>query len=373
MDPSFSRPNGIPYPAAWKDRIRNYFIGFTELSLDTEPISAHFSGFLGEQEMASIEAQILSEIDSPFFAFDDIVVINLDSNTDRWNQMQKRLECLGIAERVRRISAVETTDSHHIGCALSHRKAVASAERYGYQSILVFEDDAIFLEDAIENLRPNVAELLLRPWKVFHLGGHRWDTEFPKAEGCSTLEGPCPELTTSHAVAYHRRFFATLLRELPATRKGMKDWIKHEHAIDMYLRHANERYVCSPSISSQTALLPQERKADRTRFTLGDVSPRHQGGEDKAHVAGPNSHVGKPGEHTGAELSGNSRYRLRKGLKIEVSGKEVFVPLDPRATPGEIERHCCSGPAAYGVGARHGRSLRPPAGGLSRVKDSHGQ
>lgn len=38
----FSRPNGVPFPLTLENKIKNYFIGFEELKLDTAPIYDHF-------------------------------------------------------------------------------------------------------------------------------------------------------------------------------------------------------------------------------------------------------------------------------------------------------------------------------------------
>jgi hypothetical protein len=45
----FARPLGTPYPNRWEERIRNYFVGFTELGLDTAPMEAHFAELLGAE------------------------------------------------------------------------------------------------------------------------------------------------------------------------------------------------------------------------------------------------------------------------------------------------------------------------------------
>lgn len=38
----FGRPNGVTYPLWMKEKVKNYFIGFDELGLDTEQIYEHF-------------------------------------------------------------------------------------------------------------------------------------------------------------------------------------------------------------------------------------------------------------------------------------------------------------------------------------------
>lgn len=47
----FARPNGIPYPNIWEERIRNYVIGHRENGLDEEPIKEHFYQIIGKEKV----------------------------------------------------------------------------------------------------------------------------------------------------------------------------------------------------------------------------------------------------------------------------------------------------------------------------------
>jgi hypothetical protein len=67
--------------------------------------------------------------------------------------MGTRFEQLGIAGRVRRIPAMDTPDDRDIGRALSHRRALELARRENLDSVLVIEDDAVFLQGATWVLR----------------------------------------------------------------------------------------------------------------------------------------------------------------------------------------------------------------------------
>lgn len=59
----FNRPFRLPYVNRWEDRMRNYFIGFTELGLDTAYMEAHFADLLGEETAARILADIRRELE----------------------------------------------------------------------------------------------------------------------------------------------------------------------------------------------------------------------------------------------------------------------------------------------------------------------
>ena len=56
----FQRPRGVQYPLDISDRIRNYFIGFLELGLDTQEITDHFAKTAPDVDCASL----LSEAES---------------------------------------------------------------------------------------------------------------------------------------------------------------------------------------------------------------------------------------------------------------------------------------------------------------------
>jgi hypothetical protein len=303
----FARPDGFSYPNSWSDRIRNYLIGFRELGLDQTPVIDHFREHVGTAAADAMVREVHRELESPFFEFDAIYCINLDSATGRWKAMERRLQCLGIAHRVRRFSAIETPESHHIGCALSHRAIVERAERMGWRNVLVIEDDAIFLEDTLDHLRRSVGELVTQDWNVFHLGGHRWGRDFPKAEGCSFLLSPCAALTCTQVVAYNRSVFPKILEDLPADQDGMREWIKTHHAIDIYLRAMGKRFLSYPSVASQPALLEQEDTEYRDRFTLGSTGPKPE---------------------SPALLTGECALRLHPDIDVAVSGDEI-VFSDP--------------------------------------------
>lgn len=57
----FNRPLGVPYPASWEKRIRNYIIGWTELGLDTESIREHFGTIIGQAETDLVFSEVARE------------------------------------------------------------------------------------------------------------------------------------------------------------------------------------------------------------------------------------------------------------------------------------------------------------------------
>ncbi len=276
----FNRPSGTQYPNTLRDRLRNYLIGHEELALDPEPCIAHFLEHmkaelvdLDTEYIEALPGEIRQELSNPLLYFDAVYCINLESATERRQEMQRRLELLGVADRVRWFAAVETPDSHHVGCALSHRAILEQARKHGLENVLVFEDDAIFLDDALECLSKSVAELRAQDWNTFQLGGHRWGEDFPDAPGCSFLQDLQQGLSCTHAIAYNRPVFGKILDDLPKEVEDMEKWLETYKGIDQYLNGIGKRFLCRPIVASQLTLLDQEDAEYRDRFTLGDFEP----------------------------------------------------------------------------------------------------
>ena len=268
----FARPLGVPYRNTWEDRIFNYMVGFSELGLDTQPVREHFLEHLGQGSGDRIFEAIEQEMQSPLFFFDAIYCITLDPDGPRYQKMRQRFRALGIEHRVRAFRAIATPDNHHVGCALSHRAVIAQASRLRLNNVLVFEDDALFHLEALSLLAQSIAELRRQDWRLFYLGGHRWDIDHPLAEGCQALrqanaQGP----TCTHALAYHSAIFPHLLAELPDTIEGMADWLVKYKGIDQYLRRLEGVYLAEPVVATQVELLPQEAPEHRGSFTLGEA------------------------------------------------------------------------------------------------------
>jgi hypothetical protein len=258
----FARPHGIPYPACWEERIRNYLLTFDELGLDPEPVASHFESLLGAEAGGAAVEAARREIAGPFHFFEAIYCINLDREPERWEEAIRRFEQLGIAARVRRFPAIDTPENHHIGCALSHRAVIEEARRYGLKNVLVFEDDAIFAPDALERLGESVAELRRQEWQLLYLGGCAWGQAFEKAAGCRHLEVP-QGLTCTHAIAYHESVYERILATVPETPTETALWLKKECGIDQYYAMHLDciKLVTSPVVSSQPSILPLESRA----------------------------------------------------------------------------------------------------------------
>ncbi len=195
----------------------------------------------------------------PFACFDAIFCLNLDSETGRWREATRRHARLGIASRVERFPGIATPDNPHRGIAMSFRGMIAEARRRGSERLLVLEDDAVFLDEAVAVMRTAAAELASVEWDVCYLGACVWSQEFPFL-GDSTVLQACGPVTCTHAVAFHRRAYDRLLAEIPAQEDEVERWLEGVFAIDQYLsrRIADGTYravITSPRVASQPNLL----------------------------------------------------------------------------------------------------------------------
>ncbi len=262
----FDKPFGVTYPTEWETRIRNYMIGFDELNLDQQPILDYYSEHIGEKFAETAYSDAKREIANPFHYFDAIYCINVDSDSRRWAEMVGRFSLLRIENRVVRFSAIETTNNHHIGCALSHREIIRQSKYQGFENVLVFEDDALFRNDLPNRLQLSLAELKTVDWNLFYLGGYQRGSDDRKIEGLSYLQS-AKSLTSTHAIAYSYRIYDTILNDIPENYRGAEVWLKSEYGIDQYLTNSiDQGYLCNPPVATQIEILEGEDELARERF-----------------------------------------------------------------------------------------------------------
>lgn len=118
---------------------------------------------------------------SPFDFFDKIYCINLPKSTDRWSKAQTQFSKVGIADRVEKIWAEPPHDKIFVptlkfpkgemGVSLSQTKVLVHAIASQATNVLIFEDDVVFTDDAIDRLNEFMMELP-SDWDIMFLGGN---------------------------------------------------------------------------------------------------------------------------------------------------------------------------------------------------------
>ena len=165
-------------------------------------------------------------MNNPFDFFDKIFYVNLDARTDRKEMMEAQFAKYDL--NVERFSAINLTPEQNSdmlkrgcnfyddsrpeyaprikSCTLSHLSILFRARLMNYDNILIFEDDAQFDENIIEDLANCVEELKNVNWDMFYLGCH--PLEFFKE---SEVLGRVLRCTTTHAYAVNKRFINKLI------------------------------------------------------------------------------------------------------------------------------------------------------------------
>jgi GR25 family glycosyltransferase involved in LPS biosynthesis len=123
-----------------------------------------------------------------FNYFDMVYYINLNSRPDRREQFERRATEAGISQFIRfpaihlsmeeanalpNITKHDGDDNRHlkVSSSLSHFAVIADAKKCGYESILIFEDDAVFVDEFEEKIKPVVDELKeITDWDLVYFG-----------------------------------------------------------------------------------------------------------------------------------------------------------------------------------------------------------
>lgn len=222
-----------------------------------------------------------------FSSIDAILVINLKHRTDRWKRISRMLSDRGVLDRVLRIEAVEGKDLPGLGarpwfrkdssetllrmkagaagCCLSHRKAIETAQKKGFNRVLVLEDDANFAPIANDKTMAALGEFLSTQDKVdmLYLGFYQKHCYYlPLAEtkiddhtlAIWRIRGPL----MLHAVVISQRIYEPLLDQLP-TKKNIWPWMTYWGSIDAWIQNKFGRDPqiticgCRPSVVVQEA------------------------------------------------------------------------------------------------------------------------
>jgi hypothetical protein len=200
-----------------------------------------------------------------FDFFDDIWCIHQTAHPARWPVMQRRLARLGIAGRVRRFASIASPADARIGRALSHRRIVQDAAERALRSVLVIEDETLFLDRAETVLAAATAELRGRQWRLLHLGTWRGSDGLAAEPHCTHLRR-AEGRTGPHAVAYGAEIFADLLAALPVSFNAMQSHLGETGSIDAALAALEPALVVHPAIATVPFSLPFQEPLDQERF-----------------------------------------------------------------------------------------------------------
>ncbi len=214
-------------------------------------------------------------LDAFWDTLDGVLVVNLDSRPDRWQDVQARTAGLIPFEKLHRLPATlgtalpgfgvppwfrgrkrDRTWAGRAGCTLSHRAAIAHAKQQGWRTVLILEDD-IELEPALAEVVTELPQALKNSdWDVCYLGftdpvpPYRTLANLPAGRRLCAVSG----CSTTHAYLLRNSVYDLLLEKLPAV-GSVWSWISRHRANDRWYYRNLARYfkvyAVSPAIINQ--------------------------------------------------------------------------------------------------------------------------
>jgi len=218
-----------------------------------------------------------------FDFFEQIYCINLKHRTDRWQSCLSQFSSLDIIERANRVEAViyenpklNKKQNAQIGCALSHYNILKEAQKNNCSSIVVLEDDFLFLKDKEslnEEINKSTAELP-KDWDIFYFGAffvngydyaatEKYSKNLIKAKTC----------LCAHAICLSNKAINKILKNLKLeTESQILDFSKEYEAIDWYYtREIQENSEC---FASKNLLCVQKAGYSDIEKNYFDYTPR---------------------------------------------------------------------------------------------------
>lgn len=113
----------------------------------------------------------------------------------------------------------------HLGCTIAHFTALTLAAYRNLPSVLILEDDALFVDDFQARFDESL-EHLPADWDIWFLGA--WTGGQFAAENWTAVSGPIRRLhfgLWTHAYAVHERVYDHLLGAIATTRKAVDNTI----------------------------------------------------------------------------------------------------------------------------------------------------
>lgn len=208
-----------------------------------------------DDDLIEIGERSRRERESPFWAYDAIVVVNRDADAARWRDMSRRAAALGFGERLERFPAVDNPGYPNAGAVVSHRQVVEDARRRGLQHVLLLGDDVVFRRGTRAILSAANASLGLTgsrdaadgeaairgeepAWDVAYLGidsadlAGRVDGILSAIPGRPALRRIDRQIWAPPAQLIRSSAFEKLLDELPRTIAEAEAWCERRTATD---------------------------------------------------------------------------------------------------------------------------------------------
>jgi GR25 family glycosyltransferase involved in LPS biosynthesis len=158
--------------------------------------------------------------------------INLDHRTDRKQHIENQLEQIRMTGNITRFNAIKNANGR-IGCSLSHLKCLQMAKEAKWESVMILEDDILFMlpDKFVENANSFFSNKQNK-WDVLLLAGNNLPP-FETNDGVSIQVSHC-QTTTGYIVKRH--YYDALISNIKeGITKLMKEPEHHYYyAVDKY-------------------------------------------------------------------------------------------------------------------------------------------
>ena len=213
----FSRPAGTSYPNIWEDRVRNYFIAWSEIGWDLGPVRSHFREVLGPgPDTDALLERVLVQSGHPLNAFDGVFCL-----ADESVSCGSHAHPPDISWRIERLAPGQEPETRRLA---GWQEAVSRSARRRYEHLLVLDGRA-----APGGAR--VPSLTEREWDLCLLPGRDTDDD----DAIPVLDPVASGTVAGLAVAVHERAYKRLLADLPADEAGQAEFLATWGSVDRYL------------------------------------------------------------------------------------------------------------------------------------------
>lgn len=179
--------------------------------------------------------------------FPHVLYINLASRPDRRTHIEEQLKLVGLPHFERFDAVHMPSGDGRVGCTLSHLRCLELAQSRQYPSVLLCEDDTLFLQPDVLQKQVRAFMAKKRPWDVVLLGGNNVPPYALVDDTCIRVSW-C-QTTTCYLVPQH--YYSRLITNI----KTGLDLLLREptqhfyYAIDKYwrkLQHEDQWFLITP-------------------------------------------------------------------------------------------------------------------------------
>lgn len=143
---------------------------------------------------------------------DTFYCINLKHRQDRWNNVSKEFQKIGITDRIHRIEGVNYNSSNFLinrmACSASHLLAINTAIENNNEYFVVFEDDIFFLDNSVNIINSAIDDLFKFKidWNILFFGcrpNKDRQPAFSKTQSDNLIKVNCAQ--AAHAILYNKK------------------------------------------------------------------------------------------------------------------------------------------------------------------------